>query len=364
MTAPSTNTALVALEEQLTPLAPRFEAALAGMMPVERLIRTVMVSVERLPKLLECDRQSIFTAAMSAACLGLEVDGVTGQAFLIPFKNRAQLVIGYRGFNTLAARSGITITGAVVREGDAFEYEKGSGVFVRHKPLLEGAAVRRIVAAWACANHAERPPVIEIMGIDELMAVKERSPGARRSDSPWNDAKIGFPAMCEKTAKRRLARSLPMSIMQMAARMDEAVDENAKPAWITPDRGLEIDGQAEAATPYDASETPDADTLIGSATEGARRTSNAEGGGVDEQPATAADKGPAPDNSDLIDGYEQHVQMVLAEDGTAAQLGEWWNSDAQKAQRKIIGGSDRMDAQRDKVMAEAERRRERETVDG
>ena len=159
MTAPSTSTALVALEEQLTPLAPRFEAALAGMMPVQRLIRTVMVSVERLPKLLECDRQSIFMAAMSAACLGLEVDGVTGQAFLIPFKNRAQLVIGYRGFNTLAARSGITIAGAVVREGDAFEYEKGSGAFVRHKPLLEGAAVRRIVAAWACANHADRPPV-------------------------------------------------------------------------------------------------------------------------------------------------------------------------------------------------------------
>ena len=55
--------------------------------------------------------------------------------------------------------------------------------------------------------------------------------------------------------------------------------------------------------------------------------------------------------------------MVLAEDGTAAQLGEWWNSDAQKAQRKIIGGSDRMDALRDKVLAEAVRR-ERETTDG
>ena len=42
----------------------------------------------------------------------LEVDGVTGQAFLIPFKGRAQLVIGYKGFNTLAARSGLTVTGA------------------------------------------------------------------------------------------------------------------------------------------------------------------------------------------------------------------------------------------------------------
>jgi RecT family len=32
---------------------------------------------------------------MSAACLGLEVDGVTGQAYLLPFKGKAQLVIGY-----------------------------------------------------------------------------------------------------------------------------------------------------------------------------------------------------------------------------------------------------------------------------
>ena len=130
-----------------------------------------------------------------------------------------------------------------------------------------------------------------------------------------------------------------------------------------PERGLEIDGQAEAATPYEASETPGAGKLIGSATEGARRPSNAGGGGVDGQLAMAADEGPAPDNSQLIDGYEQHVNMVLAEDATAAQLGEWWNSDAQKAQRKNIGGSGRMDALRDKVLAEAVRR-ERETTDG
>jgi phage RecT family recombinase len=71
---------------------------------------------------------------MSAACLGLEVDGVTGQAYLIPFKGRAQLVVGYKGYNTLAARSGITITGAVVREGDEFDYQLGSAAFVRHKP--------------------------------------------------------------------------------------------------------------------------------------------------------------------------------------------------------------------------------------
>lgn len=231
---------LVALEQQLQPLAPHFAQVLGKTMPVERLMRTIMISVERLPQLLQCDRQSIFNAAMSAACLGLEVDGVTGQAYLIPFKGRAQLVIGYKGFNTLAARSGITITGAVVREGDEFDYQLGSAAYVRHKPK---GSKRPITHAWACAQSMNRPAVVEVLTIDELMEVKARSPGAKRSDSPWNDHVIGFPAMCQKTAKRRLARAMPLNIMQQAARMDEAVDEQGKPTWISPDKGVVIDGE-------------------------------------------------------------------------------------------------------------------------
>ncbi len=231
---------LVALEQQLKPLAPHFAQVLGKTMPVERLMRTIMISVERLPLLLQCDRQSVFNAAMSAACLGLEVDGVTGQAYLIPFKGKAQLVIGYKGFNTLAARSGITITGAVVREGDEFDYQLGTAAYVRHKPK---GSKGRITHAWACAQSLDRPAVVEVLDIDELLAVKARSPGAKRSDSPWNDPAIGFPAMCQKTAKRRLARAMPLNIMQQAARMDEAVDEQGAPAWISPDKGVVIDGE-------------------------------------------------------------------------------------------------------------------------
>jgi hypothetical protein len=89
----------------------------------------------------------------------------------------------------------------------------------------------------------DRPAVVEVLDIDELMAVKAKSPGAARSDSPWNDPAIGFPAMCQKTAKRRLARSMPLNVMQQAARMDEAVDEQGAPAWISPDKGVVIDGE-------------------------------------------------------------------------------------------------------------------------
>ena len=244
---------LAVLENQLTPLAPRFAQVLPPNLPVERLMRTVMVSVERLPMLLDCDRQSLFNAAMSAACLGLEVDGVTGQAYLIPFKNKAQLVVGYKGYNTLAARSGITVTGEVVRDGDSFDFDEGEG-WVKHKKKLGNTG--RIIAAWAKAASNNRPSVVKVLGIDELMAVKAKSPGARRSDSPWNDPNIGFPAMCEKTAKRRLARSMPLNVMQLAARMDEAVDEQGVAAYITPDKGIIIDGEFS-----EPAETPTADDL-------------------------------------------------------------------------------------------------------
>jgi recombination protein RecT len=237
---------LAVLETQLRPLAPHFAQVLGKTMPVERLMRTVMISVERLPQLLTCDRQSIFNAAMSAACLGLEVDGVTGQAYMIPFKGRAQLVIGYKGYNTLAARSGITITGAVVREGDEFDYQLGSAAYVRHKPK---GSKGTITHAWACAQSLDRPAVVEVLDYDELLAVRSRSPGAKRSDSPWNDQIIGFPAMCQKTAKRRLARSMPLNVMQQAARLDEAVDEQGASAWISPDKGVVIDGEFSEGGP-------------------------------------------------------------------------------------------------------------------
>src|SRR5262245_11950808 len=262
------DNALMVLEQQMQPLPPRFSQVLGGIMPVERLMRTVMISVERLPKLLECDRQSILNAAMSAACLGLEVDGVTGQAYLIPFKGKAQLVIGYKGFNTLAARSGITITGAVVCEDDQFEYELGSDAFVKHVRKLGNRG--RIIAAWACARAKNRPAVVDVMDIDELMAVKKRSPGAARTDSPWNDPAIGFPAMCEKTVTRRLARSLPLNVMPYAARLDEAVDEQGTAAWISPDAGVVVEG--EILPPRHSTDTPTAEDLIGSSPQDRKST--------------------------------------------------------------------------------------------
>jgi recombination protein RecT len=229
-------------EETLRPLTPHFEQALGGAMPVERLMRTIMISIERSPKLLQANRQTLLNAAMSAACLGLEVDGVTGQAFLVPFAGKAQLIVGYKGYNTLGARAGITIQGEVVREGDAFDYELGDKGFVRHKPKLGNKGP--IIAAWATATSLSRPSIISVLGIDDLMIVMNKSPAVKGGfDTPWKEPTIGFPAMCSKTAKRRLARSTPLNVMQLAAVMEEAHEERGKLSWIDPARGVQIEGE-------------------------------------------------------------------------------------------------------------------------
>jgi recombination protein RecT len=314
--------ALVTFERQLTPLAPRFAQVLGKTMPVERLIRTIVVSVERLPKLLDCDRQSLFNAAMSAAVLGLEVDGVTGQAFLIPFKNKAQLVIGYKGYNTLGARSGITITAAVVREGDQFDYELGSKCYVHHIPVLGNKA--RIIGAWSCATATNRPPVPAVLGIDEIMAIKNRSPGGARADSPWNDPQVGFPAMAEKTAKRRLARSLPLNVMQLAARMDEAVDEQGAGAWIHPDKGVVLDG--EILSPRHSADTPTAAQLIGSNPPSGQESTRTADAGPSDRPREGgpadAEFGKSVDDQSLTDELMTYDRMLTeaAERGTKVLL--------------------------------------------
>lgn len=244
-------TDLAVIERQLHLLEPRFVDVLKSSgIPVERIIRTVLISIERLPKLLECSQPSILSAAMTAACLGLEVDGATGQGFLIPFAGKAQFVVGYKGMNTMAARSGFTINGGLVREGDHFDFQLGTDGYIHHKPKFP--ATGKILGAWAIAEAPGKAPIIGMpLDIDQLMAVKEKSPGARKADSPWNDPAIGFPAMCEKTAKRRLARAMPLNLMVMAGALGDAFEERGRHAFITPERGLIIDGEAQPMTTID-----------------------------------------------------------------------------------------------------------------
>jgi recombination protein RecT len=256
--------ALAVIEHQLSALRPMFDQVLRPTgLTAERMIRTVVISCERNEQLLACTPLSIMQAAMTGAVLGLEADGVTGQGFLVPFRDKgiakANWITGYKGQATLGWRAGLTVAGEVVRDNDEFDFQLGSEPHVLHRPQLGGEKDRRIVASWATATAPDRRPIVVVMSIDEILEIKNRAPGAKRAESPWNQPGIPYAAMCAKTARRRLGRSLPLSSFVLAARIDEAHEEQGRHAYLHPEKGIVIDG--ETAAPPAPTQGPSVEAL-------------------------------------------------------------------------------------------------------
>lgn len=235
------STELVAFERDLNQMAPQLAQAIppAANLPVERMIRTIVISCERAPRLLECSRQSVINAAWSAAVLGLEVDGVSGQAYLVPYKGTAQLQIGFKGFGTLAARAGFILNGGVIREGDDYDVRLGTGGFIHVRPQLGGRANRRILAAYATLESHAFPPIVDLMDIDEIEKARAVSQ-TKRSDSPWNS---WYDQMAIKTVKKRLAKSTPLIDLQKAAVLDDQ-GSVGQSSYLRQDGVLVVDHQA------------------------------------------------------------------------------------------------------------------------
>lgn|SRR3990167_1466840 len=223
----------------LAKMEPEFRAALPQHLPVERFMRIVLTSVRNTPKLMKCDRRSFFAAVMTAAQLGLEPDGVTGQAYLVPFGDQVTFIPGYRGLISLARNSGelMDISAHEVYEKDEFDIEYGFANNIIHKPPLRGER-GPLIGFYACARF--NPPkgsqpgtdggrVFEYMTVEQVEAVRDASQGYRAfkagkiKTNPWHTA---FIEMGRKTLIRRIAKYLPLSV-QKASFLDEAAERGA-----------------------------------------------------------------------------------------------------------------------------------------
>ena len=113
----------------------KFRAVLPPELPPQKIIQGVMNALGQNEYLAKSEATSIVQAAMTAAVLGLDVNGVTGQGYIVPFKGKAQFIPGYKGYIKLAMNSGFIISGDAVREKDEFEYKLGLNSEINHTPL-------------------------------------------------------------------------------------------------------------------------------------------------------------------------------------------------------------------------------------
>jgi recombination protein RecT len=184
-----------------------FQTLLPEGMRVEWFLSEVRVAVARAPGLAECTNVSVVDALTTCAQLGLSPSGRLGSAYLIPYKDKCTLVVGYRGYVDLAYRSGdvATFHAEVVHERDQFTHEEGLSPVLRHV-RSEDENPGALRAAYAIAHMKDGSVSHVVMYRREVLAIKARS---RASGSgPWVTDEG---EMWRKTALRRLIKLLPLS---------------------------------------------------------------------------------------------------------------------------------------------------------
>ena len=229
----------------------QIKVALPKHMDGDRMLRITMTSVQKNPRLLDCDPMSLVAAVIQSATLGLEPDGALGEAYLVPYGGKVQFQAGYKGMMKLARQSGAVgaIGANVVRKRDVFEYTEGPEGTLRHVPfaldipdeaddlaLKEGAEDLAKIAgplthAYAWAKLKDGTIQRVVLNRIQVLARREKSSGwqayraKKISDNPWATSPA---AMWQKTAIRELMKLCPQSVeLARALKLDAAAESGA-----------------------------------------------------------------------------------------------------------------------------------------
>jgi phage RecT family recombinase len=188
----------------------KLAAGIGGLLTPDRVIQVACNSIRKNPALLDCTPASLFASIAEAATYGWVVDGIMGQASLVPFRNRKRncmevtLIPGYKGLRDLVRRSGeVDVTMDSVHEGDEYEY---NGRFELPKHVYGSASDRRfrsVTHAYVVGHYPSGRVACFSWTAGECLAHRDRfSQNWQRNqteDNPWHEKNASFRVMCMKT---------------------------------------------------------------------------------------------------------------------------------------------------------------------
>lgn len=193
-------------------MAPQFQMVLPQHVTPERFIRVIITAVQTNPQLLECDRPSLYAAAMRSATDGLICDG--REAAIVPFRVKGQLKASYMPMvagilkkvrNSSELQS---IHPDVVYDNDEFSHWiDEDGPHLKHVPNFTAESRGEPKLVYTVARVLNSGVYIEVMSRSEVEAVRNVS--RAKDTGPWSgDFAL---EMWKKTCIRRIAKRLPVS---------------------------------------------------------------------------------------------------------------------------------------------------------
>jgi recombination protein RecT len=199
------------VEVSLKQMRERLIAALPRHITVQQFIATVLTACAEEPKLLSCDRHSLFLGCLKCARDGLLPD--RQEAAIVPFwdkKRRVELAVYMpmvQGLLKKVRNSGElgSFSANAIYENDEFEYELGDNERIVHKPVFRGKR-GPLVGAYAIAKTKDGVPYRRVLNEEDIAKIKAFS---KAENGPWNGP---FESeMWVKSAIRRLSKILPKS---------------------------------------------------------------------------------------------------------------------------------------------------------
>lgn len=212
----------------LTSRQDRLKSSLEGTgISADRFIAGVVQAVAKNEALLQCTRESVLMACLESAQIGLEPTGLLNQAWLVPYKRTARLMIGYAGLITLLDRSGSYdfIEANLVYANDEFDWRKGTDPRIDHQPAeMENRGAfghARGGGYWVAWKRGSTRPQFDVLSFAEME--KRRRVSKRAEQDMWAE----WPEeMYRKTVLRWGLKSMPLTptIQRALAYEQESLD--------------------------------------------------------------------------------------------------------------------------------------------
>ena len=196
--------------------------------------KSALLNIAQNPILSGCTAQSILKSAFSLAETGLEITPILGQAYILKYKNDAEAVISYKGWQALIERAGKRVKAFSVFKCDEFSIDLSDfdekitfrpnyaernesddswykdnlvGVLVKVKDMADGYVKNTFVTSA------------------KIEKIKGKSPSAKSAYSPYNSwAEEMYLAKAIKYALSREALNLKDESIRKAINLDNELD--------------------------------------------------------------------------------------------------------------------------------------------
>lgn len=262
--APQQQKANQTIQTLVQSMKEQFKRALPKHLDEDRMVRLLLTTLSKNPKLRNANQTSFLASSMEAAQLGLEPNTSLGECFIIPYENKktkevmAEFQIGYKGILKLAhnTKQYKSIYAEPVYANDKFSYKLGLFKDLVHEPadIPEGPPTH-YYAVYHLQNGGYDFKVISTGAI--RAHAQKYSKSYSYSSSPWQ---TDFDSMALKTVLLAAMKFAPKSIevaraleadgttkLELSENMSDVIDVDYQEVHEVPEDYI-IDQQPEKDT--------------------------------------------------------------------------------------------------------------------